>query len=204
MKGHGRVKFGLLALLMAALASPVLAQTSHRSVLGDLAFACVEHAFQDSRIVRINGSGLTALVEPVLIERLVAAGKKLAINTVGDSTRPESGVELAYRVESARTELTRKGKKDLNRTVFLDMTFQLIDLSGESVIDAGVCSDSSTDVILRSQANTLSHKDFPEVNPEISSNNLFSRWIQPVVLVAATAVGTYLLFNLRSRRADGG
>ncbi len=192
-----------LALGFALMAGPVGAQStppSHREVVGDLAYSCVERAFPEARMTRMSGSGSFNLVEPVLIERLVSAGKSVTV--AADSSQYTA--TLVYRVESVRVELSRKSKNELNRSVFLDMTFQVVDAVESGVVDARVCSDSFSDTIPRKLANTLGHNDFTELNPTIPSGSVFSRWVQPVVLVAATAVGTYLLFNLRSRRADGG
>lgn len=176
------------------------APATHRAVVGDLAFTCVEQAFSESKLIRMNGSGAFTLVEPVMLERLLAAGKKVSIEA--DNT-PNADV-LTYRIESVRVELGRENKHELNRTVFLDMTYQVSSAAEGQVLDAKACSDSFADTIPRSTAKALAHNDFPELNPEIPSGSVFSRWIQPAVLVGATAVGTYLLFNLRSRRADGG
>ena len=203
------MKWILLSLTVGI--SPSFGQMTHRNVMADIALSCFESALPTPSVLQLEGSGMAAIVTPSIENGLLSRGFRLS--------EDDSALRLTYNVELAKVDLSRKGRKQLTRRVSLGLSYKILggskgahmdesvptdSLAGESLVDAGTCSDTRTDVIDREIAPELGYEGFPATNPSIPPKGGILRFIQPLVLVAATVVGTYLFFNLRSRRADGG
>ena len=204
----------LLLLLAAALAGPARAQSdtpltqppTHRNVMAYIALQCVLAHIDKAAPLQVEGKGLAPIVAPGLEAGMLKNGYHLASLGVGKS--------LEYTVDLAVVDLKKSSRKQVTRTVSLGMSFQIWDRTAKGNQDqnapeatleqSGTCSDVQVDTVDRTLLSSLSYAGFPETNPAQPAMGGLRRFLEPAVLIGATAVGTYLFFNLRSRRADSG
>ena len=218
---HVWLRGALLLLLTPTLSRPVWAQSgasssqllsqplSHRNVLADIALQCVLINIETASPIHIEGKGLAPIVAPGLEAGLLEQGYQLT-----NPSNLGAGRDFVYAVDLAVVDLKRSGRKQVVRTVSLGMSFQIWDRSGEEtpennasgavLTQSGTCSDVHVDSVDRTLLSSLSYAGFPETNPAQPATGGLRRFLEPAILIGATAVGTYLFFNLRSRRADSG
>ncbi len=222
---HTLGRTGCFLLLMIAGVAPTFSQDTHRNVMVDIALECLQSAWPEPSTIQLAGSENAGIVTPGIERGLIAAGYTISSvdseassaeqhssadqNPGANQVRTSGPIRLVYDVELAKVALERKGRNQLTRRVSLGLHFQVLGPAIDQqtpriVINAGTCTDTKTDVIERTLAPDLAFDGFSATSPIIPPASRFRRFIQPVVLVAASAVGTYLFFNLRSRRADGG
>ena len=177
---------------------------SHEAVLAQLAGTCLAPAILPLNDFRFLAQGRATFLASSLTRRGIEEGKNVHLDgskTQNDEADSLSLPVLAWTVDRAAIDLKRAGRKSVERSSAVALTWWLSDPSGR-LLDTQSCSKNSTDVLERRVAKALADERYPETNPDLP---LASRWrqiVEPVVLTGATAIGTYLLFNLRSRRAD--
>jgi len=204
----------LLLLLASTLSGPAWAQSDaplaqplpHRNVMADIALQCVITHIDKASPMQVEGKGLAPIVAPQLEAGMLASGYQLA--------NLDAGKSLVYTVDLAVVDLKKSGRKQVTRTVSLGMSFQVWDrtakenqaqnASAATLEQSGTCSDVQVDTVDRTLLSSLSYAGFPETNPAPPAKGGLRRFLEPAVLIGATAVGTYLFFNLRSRRSDSG
>lgn len=192
---------GWFLLFITVGSSPAFSQISHRNALVNIALSCFKPVLSESSAIQIQASDRSTIIAPGVEEGLLSQGFTISA---------ESGtVRLVYDVELAQVVLENAAQNQLTRRVVLGLNYQMLGSvdGGETlgtVLKAGTCSDSATDLIERELALELAYDGFSVTNPSIPPKRGIARFVQPLILVAASAVGTYLFFNLRSRRADGG
>lgn len=189
------VIFCCFLLSIAWCASPANAQLSHREVMVDIALKCLAPALDNVEKFSLQGKGLSRIVSSDVTSALIRNGYQL-VGTKATAQR------LIYNVELASVELSAKGRKKLKRRVTIGLSYELSEASGDGITDAGSCSDNFTDVVDRRAVEKLGYQGFPETNPSIPSAGGVRRYLEPIILVGASAMGTYLFFNLRSRRTS--
>lgn len=91
----------------------------------------------------------------------------------------------------------------VRRDVSVDLTWWLSSVEG-NVVGTATCRERSDDVLSRDEARGFAVEGSPVLDPDLPRRSRILGAVEPVVLLGATAVGTYLLFNLRSRRSDDG
>ncbi|MDA1028946.1 MAG: hypothetical protein O3B41_07835 [Bacteroidetes bacterium] len=190
---------GWFLLFITAGSSPAFSQISHRNALVNIALSCFTPVLSGSSAIQIQASDRSDIISPGVEQGLLSRG--FTIST-------ESGkAKLVYDVELAQVVLENAAQNQLTRRVTLGLNYQVLG-SGDgeetlsTVLNSGTCSDSTTDLIEREMASKLAYDGFSVTNPAIPPKKGITRYIQPLILIAASAVGTYLFFNLRSRRAD--
>lgn len=184
---------------MTVVTPSVSAQTTHRKVMADIALECVLAEIPGPTEIQLTGTGLAAIVAPDLESALISRGFTLL-----KPDAPNARSQVAYDVEFADVALTRKGKNQLERVVSLGLSLTLSGSADDRISGSKTCRDSRSDIVGREEVASLGDPGYPETNPIIPAKGGWKRFIEPAVLLAASAVGTYLLFNLRSRRADSG
>lgn len=148
----------------------------------------------DGAAFRLAWGGGYPFLETRLAARLLDAGVEL-----GGGDIPVLRVDL----ERADVAFRRMGGRMLERTVRAG-TGYTVTLPDGTVGAADVCEGSLVDRMDRATAESLSDPQSGLTQPALPRTGVWSRFVEPVVLVGATAIGTWLFFNLRSKRADGG
>jgi len=167
-------------------------------VLTDLATSCLESAVADQEGFRFRYQGPARFLEPLLMEQWVRSGRQVL--------RPEATttlLDLVVTVDQAAITMKRAKNKNLDRHAMIALSWWLNAPDG-SVLESRSCRESAVDLISRSDAESMAVAGDPVRNPALPPSSRWRSWVEPVVLTGATVVGTYLLFNLRSRRADSG
>ena len=193
--------FVILSLLVVS--TPAFAQSgeseaSHVDVLAALTADCLEPIIAGSTSFRFLAQGATDLVASPLVGSWTRAGKSVFLQP-----SEVSAPLLVVTTDQAMVDLQRDGRRKLKRTVSIDLTWWLSSPEGD-VTGTNTCRSSTSDSLTRDQAKWMAVDGSSVLDPTIPPRSRLLQAAQPVVLLGATAVGTYLLFNLRSRRSDNG
>ena len=193
----------LITLSLLVISTPAFAQSgdsgvSHADVLAVLTADCLEPVIAESSSFRFLAQGATDLVASPLVGSWARAGKNVFLQP-SEAPAPL----LVVTTDKAEVDLQRDGRRKLKRTVSIDLTWWLSSIDGD-VTGTDTCRSSKSDSLTRDQAERMAVDGSPILDPTIPPRSRLMHAAQPVVLLGATAVGTYLLFNLRSRRSDDG
>lgn len=96
----------------------------------------------------------------------------------------------------------RRAEEPLERHIRVGLRYTLTQ-PDDTILASDSCVKDRSDLHSRRLANALADSRWNVTNPDIPQTGRWQRILQPAVLAAATAIGTYLFFNLRSDRADG-
>ena len=171
---------------------------AHADLLALLVVACLEAPVEArgkaTDALDVSWSGpLSFLATPVSAE-LMARGIPL-----GGS----DAAGLAIRMERGTVTYARAGRGRLTRSGDVAIQYTLTQPDGR-ILAADSCTRSASDTMTKRKAETLRDERYDVTMPDIPPTGLWRRYLEPAVLVAATGIGTYLFFNLRSRRTDSG
>ena len=174
------------------------AQHSHVEQLQDIASACLATSPGKFMVFGLNSDAAAPYIRQSLFDRWKAEERKIY---AADSLA--SIPILTFRVLEKKVELYRAGKNRVGRTARLSLSIQLTGPDGELLSDH-LCADIRTDTLSTESARSMVDPRFPETNVSPPVGGWFRRYLQPAVIIGASAIGTYLFFNLRSRRTDSG
>ncbi len=119
-----------------------------------------------------------------------------------DTTRTSTtNVYLSWQMSNASVSYTRANRKDVSRSATLSMRYTLLDPLGEFIAH-DICNQSFTDTIPKSIIPEVESELFPETQAEIPPDRWIRRYLQPIIIGAATALASFLFFNLRTNSAD--
>ncbi len=197
------VRHTLVFLFLLLLAGPAVAQTgepapTHAELLSNLTAACLEVAVEDTPSFRFLPQGASDLVSSPLVASWTQAGK-----TVYREPSDAAVSLLVVTTDQAAVDLQRLGRSRVRRTVTIDVTWWMSSFEGD-VVGTDTCRSSLTDELTRVEAEAMAVNGSSILDPALPPRSRLMRAAQPVVLLGASAVGTYLLFNLRSQRSDNG
>lgn len=195
----------ILFLLIAILpVLPARGQTTHVDVLAGMAASCTADVVSPLEGFRFRSQGMLAgasgtdLMSSPLAAEWSAAGKRVF--------RDPDGSDLPFlviTVDRAALTYRRDGRKSVVRDADLALTWWLSRPDG-SLAGTDTCTRSESDTLSRSDAESLADPRSSVTDPALPPRSRIWQAVEPAVLIGATAVGTYLLFHLRSRRADNG
>lgn len=196
----------IFSLLLIALLPvlPVRGQTTHADMLAGLAASCVTDVISPLEALRFRtqgalaGSSATDLLSSPLAAGWRAAGKQVY--------RDPDGADLpllVITVDRAAISYRRAGRKNVSRDGEVALTWWLSGADG-ALQGTDTCRQTATDTLSREDARSLNDPRSPITAPELPARSRIWQAVEPAVMIGATAVGTYLLFHLRSRRADNG
>ena len=188
-------------------AAPIAhAQPSHADVLTRLTLGCVDPVITDLTVVLVDSDGVPGFIETGLLSewsdrettvRLAGSGQDNQSDRAVDSAAPE----LVLSVDEAGIRYRRIGGGRLERTAAVTARYRLTTPDGE-LVTADTCSPAASDTLSVDQARRLNDTRYSQTQPDIPSTSRWRRVLEPVAVIGAAAVGTYLFFNRRSRRAD--
>ncbi len=194
--------FGLLVIAQHSHAQSSMQPPSHEALLAGVTERCLEQAVSGHTAFRFRAQGATDRVASPLVARWTAQERTVYLEP------SEAPVPLLV-VTTDRSDVTlyRADRNAVRREVMVDLTWWLSSAGGD-VLDTQTCRDAVSDRISRSQARALAVEGSPIFDPGLPARSRvwagIERTMEPVILLGATAIGTYLLFNLRSRRSDTG
>jgi len=145
----------------------------------------------------IDWSGALPFMEASVSAHLLDGGIPLSKGTAGGQLRID--------VDEGRLEYVRaprRAAEPLERRIRIGLRYTLTEPGG-GIVASDSCVETRSDLHTIQHARSLADPRWNVTDPVIPQTGFWHRYLQPTVLVAATAVGTYLFFNLRSDRADG-
>lgn len=186
----------LFTAICAASLRPASAQPSHADMLSEMAERCLGPVVDPTDSVRVDFDGTPAFMETHLLRTWIDEGRTVL---TGDGSA--TATRLNVILNDAGVELVRASRGMLERTALLAITYRLTAASG-AVLAADTCRSSDQDLIDADVAGSLADDSFAGTSPDIPTTSRLRRIVEPVVVIGAAAIGTYLFFNLRSRRSD--
>lgn len=184
-------------------AAPAAGQENHIDIFSRMAAQCLAQAVDESSSFRLQADGQATFLTTKLVDRWSATGKKVYRLPSPDSDATASLPLLSYTVDKAELSYQRLSRKTLQRNAILGITYWLTANDGQ-VLKTDSCLIQENDEISRADATRFADRRFPETSPPLPAASRWRNVVEPLVLVGASAVGTYLFFNLRSRRSGSG
>lgn len=189
----------LVILLLLCIAPSTRAQqASHSLRLAEVTAGCLEAAIETQDAFRFLAQGQSELVASPLVSTWTREGKSVYLEP-SDVEAPL----LVVTTDRSDVTLLREGRSAVRRIVSVDLTWWLSSVEGD-VLATDTCREAIEDRLTRADARALAVDGSPVLDPALPRKSRILGAAEPIVLLGATAVGTYLLFNLRSRRSDDG
>ncbi len=180
---------------------PAWGQPTNLEAYQTLAVECLAAAPDTARAFRLAVPARMPFLRTALVARWQEEGHMVFL---ADSSFEATGAlpRLAYEVEEATVAYERAGRKQLRRTVTLALRHTFTGPGGE-ILREDRCRDVYEDTVARRAAAGLADEAFPETQAPLPEAGWLRRYLEPVVLTAATAVAVYLFFTLRSDTSGG-
>ena len=200
-----RERAALCALLTIGIigmtsAPPARAQDTNLAVYQKLAVECLGELPSDIDTLALETESRMPFLRTALVEAWKTGGHEVyAI----DTTPPQAAhlPRLAFTVEDAGVTYTRADRRRLNRRVRLGLRYALTDSDGRIIADDR-CAEALSDTIDRAAVARYENEAYAETRGELPRAGWLRRIVEPAIITAATAVGVYLFFTLRSQSAD--
>lgn len=122
---------------------------------------------------------------------------------LADSTSARPMPQLRYVIDESAVTYERAERRRVRRTVDLALRYTFTAPDGR-LLRTDPCRNAFTDLLDRDALDAVESPAFPETQGERPPPRWPRRYLEPVVLTAATAVAVFLFFSLRSDRADDG
>lgn len=188
----------LLFVLLGSLASPLAAQPANTAVFQDLALRCVAFVGDASGDLIIDTpAARMPYVRSAIVQSLDAAGRQVFLADSTYTTQPDNLPILRYQIDGAAVDYKRLKKKRAQRSVTLTAAASLIDASGALLADK-TCSELAVDTVAIAHLKDLENSVYRETQGPTVPSGFVRRFLQPVMLTAATSLSVYLFFALRS------
>ena len=181
--------------LLVLLTAPASAQSTNLALYQDLAVDCLGALPGDLDSFSLEGPERMPYVRSALISRWQDDGRSVfAADSSGDVAH------LVYHIDDARVRYARQDG-DVARRVALALRYTLTAPDGR-ILEDDRCAEEFSDVIPRGALAAVQNEAYAETQADAPEAGWFRRYLEPVVITAATAVAVYLFFTLRSNEAD--
>jgi hypothetical protein len=107
-----------------------------------------------------------------------------------------------YTIEHATVTYRRANRREWSRHVDLGLRYSITTPDGR-VVSENSCRQHKHDIIPAAERLRLESPAHPETQAVAPAPGFVRRYVEPAVLIGATAVTTWLFFNLRSRSSSG-
>ena len=186
---------GLLLCLLGLLTGPARGQPTNVEVLQALAVACLADVPDTAAAFRMAAPERAPYLRPALVDDWQRSGRTVYLP---DTTAASALPRLAYDVEDVEVAYARARGRRVQRRVALALRYTWTGADGR-ILAEDRCRDARTDTLDRRDLAAVEDPAFPEATAEPPPAGWLRRYVEPAVLVAATAVGVYLFFTLRSQ-----
>ncbi len=188
----------LLLVLLGSFASSAVAQPVNTAVFQDLALRCVAFVTDSSDDLIIDTpAARMPYVRSAIVQALDAAGRQVYLADSTYTAQPENLSTLRYQVDGSSVDYKRLRKKRAQRSVSLTASAALIDASGALVVDKS-CNELAVDTVAIGTLKGLENSVYRETQGPTVRAGFGRRFLQPIMLTAATSLSVYLFFALRS------
>jgi len=191
----------ILTLVLSSGCSPLLAQETHVERLQRAGVECLGTIPGIFDQLHLEPSERAPYVRSALVNYWTEEEKTIFL---GEQTSGQMNLPtLQYTVDGAGIEFGKVKSGRVSRTAFLGIQYLLMSPDSQVLADSR-CDVSVSDTLSVEMARVFRDARYPETDIQPSERNWFKRVLQPAVVIGAAAVGTFLLFNLRSTQSDGG
>lgn len=187
--------------LIVCCAAPCRAQPANLAVYQDLAATCLADAPDTLRAFRLEAPARMPYLRPALAARWTAEGRTLFVADPADSAGAALP-RLAFEVEEAAVAYARASRRRVRRSVALALRYSIVAADGRLLAEDR-CRQTYADVVDARSLAALESAAYPETHAERPPAGWLRRYLEPALLTAATAVGVYLFFTLRSQATEG-
>jgi hypothetical protein len=184
---------------LAAAAFPAVAQPANETIFQDLAAACLSAAPDTARAFRLSSPERMPYLRARLVDGWQREGRAIYVVDTVSASRPLP--RLSYEIEEAGVTYDRAGRGSFRRTVTLAVRHTLEGPDGRLLQDRG-CRDAFSDLVRSRDLDRIENSAFHETMGQRPEAGWMRRIVEPVVLTAATAIGVYLFFTLRSQATE--
>ncbi len=191
----------ILMLLLSSISRPLFAQDTHVERLQLAGIECLGAVPAIFDQFRLEPSERAPYLRAALVNYWTEREKIIYLK---DSTAVESNLPtMQYNVDRIGIDLGKSRSGRVRRTAFLGVQYMLTGPDSQVLADSR-CDTSVSDTLTVEAARLFQDSRFLETDVQPSQKNWFKRYLQPAVVIGAAAVGTFLLFNLRSTQSGGG
>jgi hypothetical protein len=191
----------VLVLLFLVGSRPLVAQETHVEQLQLSAIDCLGAVPSVFDQFLLHPPEQAPYIRSALINYWTEQDKKVFLS---DSTRSTSALpSLEYSVDRIGVDLGKTKSGQVPRTVHLAIRYLLAGPDSQVLADSH-CDTTLSDTLSVEMARRFQDARFSETDVQPSEKNWLNEYLQPAVLIGAAAVGTFLLFNLRTTQSGGG
>lgn len=192
--------FLTIGIFSMSSAPPARAQDTNLAVFQQLAIECLGDLPSGIDTLVLDPGSRMPFLRTALIETWKMGGHEIyAI----DTTPPQAAhlPRLAFTVEDAGVTYTRADRRRLNRRIRLGLRYSITDSDGR-IITEDLCAEALSDTIDSAAVARFENEAYAETQGELPRAGWLRRIVEPAIITAATAIGVYLFFTLRSQSAD--
>lgn len=198
-RGRGALIVAVLLSILAG-AVPARAQETNRGIFERLARECLAELPAGVDTLAVDAPDQMPYLRSALIESWKSAGREI-YRADHSAAQASTLPRLAFSIAEAGVEYVAAGRRRLDRDVTLVLQYTLTGADGRIMVDEH-CTRTASDAIRRADVARLEDPAFAETQGEPPRAGWVRRYVEPAVLAAATAVGVYLFFTLRSQSTD--
>ncbi len=183
--------------------SESLAQPTNAEVLGQLASNCVAEISTIPDSLAVIADPRHTFVRPAVTASLRDRGVVVFADrsASGESDDRNMIPTLTYIVDGARVTYAKTSNDLIERAVVIRLSYTLLDRRRTVTADSS-CSMTFADAVERRRIDSLEDPLLPVTVGHKPDRGWIRRYLEPAVVVAASAVVVYLFFNVRSDRKD--
>lgn len=177
------------------------AQSSHMQQLQTAGIECIGDVLANVDSFELDADTRAPFLRPALVAKWKDEG-----HTVYSADSTTAGLKLPrfqYRIDDVRIGVRSLGSGSVERTASVSMRYILTGPDSQILAD-NLCSREIVDSFDANLAKGLTDARYEETNIEYDVKGWMNRVLEPVIIVGAAVIGTYLFFNLRSKRSDDG
>jgi len=197
-----RLGFGLFFVIFTVSsaasqsAPPTNIPPTNIEVYQNLALVCLtDAALPDS--FSLAESGGAPYIREALVAHWLDEGRAVYAD---DTTSTARRSRLSFEADRQTVRYEREGKR-IRRHVELGLHYE-VTAADRRLTAASRCDLNHTDVLDRSQIQRVDDARFAATTAELPPSSWRRRYLEPVIVGAATAVTVVLFFTLRSKRTS--
>ena len=185
----------LVSLLVSGL---TYAQSTNLEVYQEMAAECLEPFADTLSTLTLKGTADTPYLHEKALQGWLRRGNRVVLaDSLQSLQNSDTGLQLVYRIDRQDLEYLYRNRRNLKRQFHLELQMRILSQQQE-VLANQQCTKTYSDSVRRSQISDLEHAAYPETRAVLPTAGWVKRYLEPGVLISASALGVYLFFNLRS------
>ena len=195
------VKHLLFIVIFTLASAPAQAQASHLEQLQIAVIECIGGVLANVDSFELDADERAPYLRPALVSHWMDEGR--IVYTADSSNVDLKLPRFQYRVDVVRIGIRGLSSGLVERTASVAMRYVLTGPDSQILAD-NMCSRELVDSLDAHLANSLADARYAETNIQYEDEGWIHRVLEPAIIVGAAVIGTYLFFNLRSKRSDDG